>query len=174
MNDPAYGGSPAPKKGASVLTIVLAIIGAVALLGFGTCVAGAFWVSNKAKAALEGGGFTRESPPEVVTALAGPKKDYVGLWVSERGSRLALDERGRLAFVKAEGGMNESFRAPVAAFKGNDIELHLFVTVTIAVTEPPHQVDGKWRMTAKGIVFYRESADAGLGAADMDDSSDGG
>lgn len=172
MSDPAYG-SPAPKKGASVLTIVLAVIGAVALLGFGTCVAGAFWVSNKAKEAMEGGGFTLTSPPEVVSALAGPKKDYVGLWMSERGSRLALDERGRVAFVKAEGGMNESFNAPVAAFNGNDIELHLFVKVTIPVTEPPHLVDGKWRMTAKGIVFFRESTDAGLGPL-LEMQGDGG
>lgn len=169
MNQPP--GGPAPKKGPSIIVVILALIGGFAVLGLGTCALGAFWVKNKAETLLEGGaGLVMESPPEVKAELAGPKKEYVGYWVSERASRMVIAPDGQFAFVKQEGGMNESFRAPIAAFRGNDIEIKPFIAVVIAVTEPPHEVAGKWRMTARGITFYRESTDPSGALDEADDA----
>jgi hypothetical protein len=170
MNQP---GSPAPRKGPSIITIILALIGGVTLLGLGTCALGAFWVTKKAESLLEGGagGLVLESPADVKDALAGPKKDYVGYWVSERASRMAIAPDGKFALVKQEGSFNESFRGAISAFRGNDIELKAFVTIVIPVTELPHEVEGKWRMTAKGVTFFRESLDPSGAVEDDEDDA---
>lgn len=147
------------KKGLSGLAIALIIIGVVAVLGLGTCVAGMFYVKAKAEKfadSLDGGGLILVSPPEVKAELAGPKKDYVGSWRGGKNSSLDIDAEGNLKLVRDEGGAKETFTAPIAAFQGNDMQVKAFVTLTIPVTSPPRRVGDHWTMTAKGVVFERK------------------
>jgi hypothetical protein len=150
---------PAPKKGLSGLAIALIVIGVIAVIGLGTCVAGVFYVKAKAEKfadSLDGGALVLASPPEVKAELAGAKKDYVGSWKSAKGSTLDLDPEGNLKLVRDEGGTKETLTAPIAAFQGNDMQIKAFVTLTIPVTSPPHRVGDHWSMTAKGVTFERK------------------
>ena len=152
----AAPGTPPKKQGMSPIAIVLIILGSLFLLGVGTCAAGAFWLKGKAEALVDGGGLVLVSPPEVKSALAGPKKAYVGDWHGE-DSHLAIDADGNVKFEKhGAGGSNQTYTAPVAAFVGNDIELKIMINVIIKVTRPPHQVGDHWEMTADGIAFTRK------------------
>lgn len=156
MNNPP---SPPQKKGLSGLAIALIIIGVLAVLGLGTCVAGVFYVKAKAEKfadSIDGGGLVLVSPPEVKTELAGAKKEYVGSWTSKKDSTLDIDAEGNLRLVRDEGGAKETLTAPIAAFQGNDIQIKAFVTLTIPVTSPPHRVGDHWSMTAKGVTFERK------------------
>jgi hypothetical protein len=147
------------KKGLSGLAIALIIIGVVAVLGLGTCVAGVFYVKAKAEKladSIDGGGLVLVSPPEVKAELAGAKKEYVGSWKGGKNSTLDIDADGNLKLVRDEGGAKETITAPIAAFSGNDIQMKAFVTLTIPVTSPPRRVGDHWSMTAKGIAFERK------------------
>jgi hypothetical protein len=144
------------KKGLSTVAIVLIVLGVLLVLGLGTCVGGVYWAKSKVEKELaDGGGVTLVAPPDVKEALAGPKKDYVGSWKSKRGSTLDIAETGEMRLNVDEGGGKETLTAPIARFKGDDMEVHMIVTVTIAVAKPPHQEGGTWRMRAKGIDFER-------------------
>ena len=156
MNDPTQP----PKPGMSTLTKVLIGGGIALVLVLGTCGAGAVWLGHKAKEVKESiadGGLVLVAPPEVVAALAGPKKDYIGTWTSESGkSSLAIQADGAMKWDQDERGTKETITAPIAAFTGNDIELHFGLIVKIEVSEPPHQTGGRWEMTARKIRFHRE------------------
>ena len=151
----AYPQAPPPKKGLGALGIVLIVLGVLFVLGLGTCVGGYFWVKTKVSDLVEGGSLDLAAPAAVTSALAGPKKDYVGSWRSKKGSVLDVDAAGHLHYEKAEGGSSEKLDAPIGAFVGDDIELHLIVKVTVHVTKPPHKKGTVWEMTADGIDFER-------------------
>lgn len=149
-------------SGYRALAIVLIVVGVLGLVAMGTCAAGAFWVKRKADdvaSRFADGGLVMVSPPAVKAELAGPKKEYVGSWKSARGSTLDIDADGNMKLVKDEdgdGGSHEAITAPIASFRGDDIELKLLVTITIPVTVPPHKTGPRWEMTAKGVDFTRE------------------
>ena len=152
-------------SGYRALAIVLIVVGVLGVLALGTCAVGAFWVKRKADAvvaSIADGGLVMVSPPAVKAELAGAKKDYVGAWASARGSTLDIDADGNMKLVKDEdgdGGSREAITAPIASFRGDDIEVKLVVTLTIPVTVPPHRVGSPskhWEMTAKGVVFERK------------------
>ena len=151
-----------PKKGMSTLAIVLIVLGVLAVLGMGTCGLGALFLAHEAKGGVEqmteGGALILSSPPEVTAALAGAKKDYVGSWVSAKGSTLDIREDGSLSLVKKEHGQNETMNFPIAAFSGNNIEIKAFVVVTMNVTSPPHTVGDHMEMPLDGITFKRDAA----------------
>jgi hypothetical protein len=155
--------SAAPKKqGMSPLAIVLIVLGSIFLVCVGTCAVGFFWLKGKAEGVMGelsdgGGGMVIASPPEVKAALAGPKKDYVGHWEGDNGSELVIDAAGNLNFQKrSASGTNENYNVAIAAFAGNDIELKVFVKVTIRVTKAPRKVGDHWEMTADGISLSRK------------------
>ena len=156
MNTPP---SPPQKKGLSGLAIALIIIGVVAVLGLGTCVAGVFYVKAKAEKfadSIDGGAVVLVSPPEVKAELAGAKKEYVGSWKSKKDSTLDIDADGNLKLVRDEGGAKETLTAPIAAFQGNDIQIKAFVTITIPVTSPPHRVGDHLVDDGQGRHFERK------------------
>jgi hypothetical protein len=140
----------------SALTITLIVMGVILVLGLGTCVAGAFFLKQQAENLVDGGGLVLASPPEVKAELAGAKKDYVGSWRSTKGSSLDIDAEGNIKMILAEGSAHESVTAAIAAFKGNDIEIHAIVTLAIPVTSTPHAVGDHVEMTAKGVTFQRK------------------
>jgi hypothetical protein len=146
----------------SPLTIILIVVGLVLVGALGTCAAGVFWVKREATKLeteiAEGGAvIVMVSPPSVKEALAGPKKDYVGHWHSKSGSTLDIYPDGAMRFEKDEDGdgVKEKTEAPIAAFNGDDFEVKALVVITTHVTEPPHQVGGKWQMTADGVHLTR-------------------
>lgn len=157
MNTPQ---TPPQKKGLSGLAIALIIIGILLVLGMGTCAVGVYFVKKEANKLTEGmadgGGLMLESPAEVKAAIAGDKKDYVGSWKSARGSTLDIDADGNFKLVYDEGGVKETLTAPIAAFRGNDIQIRVFVTITVAVSSPPQRVGDHFTMTAKGTKFERK------------------
>lgn len=158
MNDP--GGAAPQKKGMSTLSIVLIISGILLVLVVGTCGAGAVWLGHKAKEVKENiadGGLVLVAPTEVVTALAGPKKDYVGAWTSASGkSTLDIGPEGTLKLVQDDRGMKETLTAPIAAFVGNDMEIRFGITIKVDVSEPPHPTSNGFEMVARGITFRRK------------------
>jgi len=141
----------------STLAKVLIAIGVVAVLGFGACVGAGFFLVNKAGDMVhdlaDGGGKTLVlvSPPEVKAALAGPKAAYVGAWKGAGENSLTIDQDGAIAFSKNSGGSNSNMNAAIAAFRGDNIELKAFVTVTLKVSEPPHKVGDHWEITVDGV-----------------------
>jgi len=151
--------APSPPKKSNTVAIVLGVIGIITVLLLGTCAAGLFYVKKKTQELAEGigdGGLVLVSPPEVKAELAGAKKDYVGSWVSVSGkSTLDIDADGNMKLMKDEGGGKETYTMPIAAFRGNDIEVKALITLKIVVPEPPHQVAGKWQMRAKGVTWRR-------------------
>lgn len=147
----------------STLAKVLIVIGVVALLGVGTCVGAGFFLVNKASDVVadlaDGGGKTLVlvSPPEVKAALAGPKAAYVGAWRGAGGDfSLDIEADGALRFAKKSGGSDSNVNAPIAAFRGDNIELKAFLTVTLHVTEAPHKVGDHWEITVDGVKMQRK------------------
>ena len=155
MNGPGV----APKKGMSTLTIVLIIAGVALVLGLGTCIGGAVWFGHQVtgvKDNLADGGLVLVAPPAVVAELAGPKKDYVGSWSTASGkSTLDIKDDGSLKLVQDEKGSKETLSAPIAAFVGNDMEIRVGLVIKLEVTEPPHQANGHWEMTVRGMKLSR-------------------
>jgi hypothetical protein len=149
--------SDTPKKGMSTLAIVLIVLVVLLVLGAGTCIAGLYWAKGKVEQSIGEGGLVLQSPPDVRAALAGPKKDYVGSWRSKRGSTLVIDSLGNLALETDEGSTKEKLNAPIAAFKGDDMEIHALVTIPIRVSSPPKCGADTCEMTAKGIKFERRA-----------------
>ena len=154
-------GMPPQKKGMSTLSIVLIVIGVLVVLVLGTCAAGAIALQREAKKITDDmgdGGLMLVSPPEVKSALAGPKKDYVGHWKSKKGSALRISAEGDMLLEKDEDGdgMKEKIEAPIVSFSGNDIVQKPFITLTTHVSEAPHNVGDHWEMTADGIKFSRQ------------------
>lgn len=154
--------TPPAKPGMSALSIALIVLGALLVLTLGTCAAGVFWVGREAKkfeAEIRDGGavVVLASPPAVVAELAGAKKDYVGAWSSARGSTLRIDADGSMKFDKDEDGdgIKEKITAPIAAFRGDDLEVKMVVTLFVRVTQAPHKVGDHWEMTADGVALER-------------------
>jgi hypothetical protein len=148
-----------PGSAYRIVAVVLIVVGVLALLGIGTCALGAFIVKRKVdKVASEiaDGGIVLAAPPAVKAELAGPKKDYVGSWRSAAGSSLDIDPDGNMKYVKDEGGAKESITAPIAAFRGDDIEVKFGITLTVRVTEPPRLIGTTWQMKANGVAFERK------------------
>jgi hypothetical protein len=161
--EPIPGQVPPPrKKPVSALTIVVAVVGVMALVCVGAIGAGVFWVKGKAEKlvaqAADGGlAFVTESPSEVRTELAGPRSNYVGSWRSDQGSSLDIEEDGALSYSKVAGrGTTTRYSLPIAAFDGDDIVCKAMLTLVIKVTEPPQEVGGRWQMVADGTTFYRQ------------------
>jgi hypothetical protein len=145
----------------SGLTIAAIVVGVVGVLAVGTCTAGYFFVKREAEKVVaeikDGGRVVVVSPEAVKVDLEGPKKSYVGRWRSSKGLALDIDGDGHLLYERDEDGDGhlEKIEGPIAAFKGDDIELMMIVKFTIHVASPPRESGGKWHMTADGQKLER-------------------
>lgn len=84
------------------------------------------------------------------------KAAYVGEWKGPSVS-LVIEQSGRVDYKNTASGMSKSIDAPIKAFNGNDFEVGVGPMSTVfKVSAPPHEVDGKWKMTVDGVELTRE------------------
>jgi hypothetical protein len=94
-----------------------------------------------------------------ITACSKPlpdeKSSYVGEWGSKEMYLLILSD-GSVAYQRLQNGGTTSITASLKEFVGDDFIVGFaFFTTTFDVTEPPHQVDGKWVMTVDGVKLIK-------------------
>ncbi len=82
------------------------------------------------------------------------KADYAGHWRAA-GVDLVILPEGRVEYKKREGKGTVEVSGPIG-FKGDDFVVAVMVVKTaFKVSEPPHEVDGEWKMTVDGIELTR-------------------
>jgi hypothetical protein len=96
----------------------------------------------------------------ILVACAKPvppeKATYVGYW-ENRAMSLLITQDGSVVYKRIKGGVTTSISAPLQGFHGNDFDVGLgSMKTTFVVTAPPHQVDGKWKMTVDGVELTKE------------------
>ena len=87
------------------------------------------------------------------------RRDYVGEW---RGGPIALVilAEGRVVYQRKEGGMSKKVDAPLKEFKGDNFVVGIgFMSTEFAVSAPPHEDGGVWKMTVDGVELTRITAD---------------
>jgi hypothetical protein len=96
--------------------------------------------------------------------LPADKSSYVGDWRGP-GMSLRIDKDGQVEYKRRTGGGNNSIRAPIQRFEGNNfvVGVGMFNT-TFVVSNPPHIADGKWKMTVDGVELVRGGGEAGTRA----------
>lgn len=83
------------------------------------------------------------------------KSAYVGEWKAEAMS-LLITRDGSIHYQRQQKGASTSINAPLKAFSGDDFEVGIGpMTTLFKVSSPPHQRDGKWKMTVDGIELTR-------------------
>lgn len=84
------------------------------------------------------------------------KQDYVGTWESNT-TFLFIDASGRVAYKhKPSPSTSKSLDAPIKAYEGDDFIVGVGpVTTRFVVSAPPHQVEGRWKMTVDGQELTR-------------------
>lgn len=76
---------------------------------------------------------------------------YVGSWQNNEMALLILKD-GSVAYKRLKGGVTTSVNGPLKEFNGDDFVVGvLFLTTIFKVTEPPHEVEGKWQMVVDGV-----------------------
>lgn len=91
----------------------------------------------------------------LLTACSKPieesRLNYVGSWQSNEMALLILQD-GSVAYKRIKGGGTSSINGPLKEFDGDDFVVGvLFLTTTFKVTEPPHEVNGRWQMVVDGV-----------------------
>ncbi len=82
---------------------------------------------------------------------------YVGEWQSKEMGLLILAD-GTVAYKRLKSGGTTSVNGPLKEFVDDDFVVGvLFMTTTFEVSEPPHEVDGFWKMTVDGVQLTRTS-----------------
>jgi hypothetical protein len=153
MHQPPPAGT-APSSN-NTLKVVLIVLGALFVLGAGTCVGTCMYAKSKVTelaASIGEAGVTLASPPEVRAALAGPKSDYLGTWSNGKGGVFEIAADGAFKFEK-EGGKTV---APIAAFDGNNIVIKVLVTITFKIAVAPHRVGDHFELVMDGATFTRK------------------
>jgi hypothetical protein len=87
--------------------------------------------------------------------LPADKSNYAGEWQGGPIS-LVITPEGRAVYERKEGGMSKRIDAPIKEFKGDDFVVGVgFVSTEFAVSAPPHESDGAWKMTVDGVELTR-------------------
>jgi hypothetical protein len=154
---------PPPQKG-NGLKIALIVIAVLFVVGGASCVGCYYYAKSKVTelgdSIADGGAMTLVAPKEVVDALAGPKKDYVGDWSAKDGSTLEIDAAGNLemelkgAGTGASSGSSKTKMA-IASFVGDDFTVKLFMSITYKVSKPPTKTADGYEMTVNGKTYTR-------------------
>jgi hypothetical protein len=87
--------------------------------------------------------------------LPNDKLDYQGDW-QNASVRLIITSDGSVSYKKVVDGMTTTIDAPIKAFIGDDIEVGVgWFTTVFDVSEPPHQIDGQWKMIVDGHLLTK-------------------
>lgn len=88
-------------------------------------------------------------------AVPAERMAYVGEWRGE-GMALLITRDGSVAYNRLRKGAKTSINAPLKGFHGDDFEVGVGpMTTMFKVSAPPHEVDGRWRMTVDGVELTR-------------------
>jgi hypothetical protein len=85
------------------------------------------------------------------------KARYAGEW---KGGPiwLLITPDGRAVYERKDGNMSKKIDAPVKEFKGDNFVIGVgFMSTEFAVSAPPHEEAGVWRMTVDGVELTRVS-----------------
>jgi hypothetical protein len=89
-----------------------------------------------------------------------PSPNYVGAWAGV-GLEMEIDPEGMVDVVHNDNGSHSEFSAPAMSWDAGELKIGIGPIVrTYTVNEPPHLVDGEWRMVVNGIVLVRTSGPA--------------
>jgi hypothetical protein len=148
--------APAPKPPTRPLRIV-AIVAAVVV---GVLVVGGFIVVSAidTKSALQELATSEGGPPmteeEVLAALSGPKKDFVGRWSTVTGDGvLHIQADGRVGYSMKRGLARENANARISSFTDDAFYV---MTFRFPIESPPRRVGGKWVMKVRGHTWERD------------------
>ena len=94
-------------------------------------------------------GCAKPVPPE--------KSAYVGEWQSPTMA-LLITKDGRAVYERAVGpDASKSVEGPIQKFEGDNVVVGVGpVNTTFVVSVPPHEVEGKWKMTVDGVELTRQ------------------
>lgn len=85
------------------------------------------------------------------------KKSYAGEWQSPTMGLLITPD-GRVIYKRLVGtNGSKSIDGPIQAFEGDNFVVGVGpIKTTFVVSAPPHEDDGRWKMTVDGIEFTRQ------------------
>lgn len=84
------------------------------------------------------------------------KTAYIGQW---RGNDMLfeLSQSGMVNYKRHRGGASTSINLPLQKFEGNNLTVGIGPAgTTFSVSAPPHQDEGKWKMTLDGVELCRD------------------
>lgn len=85
------------------------------------------------------------------------KADYAGRWRGG-GIDLVISPEGRVEYVKQQGKGRTEISGPLQGWQGDSFVVGVMTVKTkFEVTEPPHEVDGAWKMTVDGVELIRSN-----------------
>ena len=100
------------------------------------------------------GACSKPLPPE--------RSDYVGDWRATTMRVLILAD-GTVAYKRLKQGATFSVNGPLQRFEGNNFVVGIwFLTTTFVVSEPPHEVNGKWKMVVDGVELTRANGSGSI------------
>jgi hypothetical protein len=92
------------------------------------------------------------------------KLGYAGEWRGEN-VLLVITLEGGVAYKRQDGKSSVSINAPIQRFEGNNFVVGVGpLNTTFVVAQPPHLVDGQYKMTVDGVELTRVRAFEGTQA----------
>ena len=94
-------------------------------------------------------GCAKPLPPE--------RSAYVGEWQSETMA-LLITQDGHASYERMTSpNTSKSVSGPIQSFNGNDFVVGVGpIKTTFAVSAPPHEDQGSWKMTVDGVELTRQ------------------
>jgi hypothetical protein len=143
----------APKSPLKIVAIVAAAILGVLAVG-GYLALHAYDASRAMKEVWTGEAGPPMTQQEVLAALAGPKKDYVGRWTTPMGSGvLQIGPDARVAYAGQRGFANGRANGRIESFTDDAFYV---MTFRFSVEKPPERVGGRWVMRVRGQTWERD------------------
>lgn len=94
-------------------------------------------------------GCGKPVPPE--------KAAYVGEWKAP-GMYLLVTQDGSVKYERLKAGASTSVTGPLQGFEGDNFVVGLgFMKTTFAVSKPPYQADGRWKMVVDGVELTKSN-----------------
>lgn len=85
------------------------------------------------------------------------KDDYVGVWKSENGSYVQIDESGICKYKWKDGSTTTELAKGAASWKDDTFLCTWFLFESdFSVEQPPRRADGRWEMKMDGKRLVRQ------------------